>query len=213
MSAPSPPQFAALTRLHFEKTLKAMQSPVSSPLQRIGPLARLPAVLMPYGVTVAAVLEGLPLTEADLRPEVSLPIPVISAVLDRASALTGGAPVGLLIARGQNHLALGPLGQLMACCDTLGSALGTFVSFQMTNSTAAAAWLLPLEEDYALGFGVYAAGIASSHLYDASLAVGANMLQDLTAGAVSPVEVLLSRPEPVDPATLPSALPLPAALR
>lgn len=177
-----------------------MPSLAPRPLQRIGPLARLPLVLASYGVSTSEVLADLPLTEADLRPETLLPIPLISAVLDRASALAGGAPVGLLLARGQDHQVLGPLGQLMASCETLGSAIGSFVSLQMVNSTAAAGWLLPMGEDYAWGFGVYARELASSHLYDASALIGCNILQGLTAGAIAPAEVLLSRPQPADPA-------------
>ena len=64
-------------------------------------------------------------------------------------------------------MALRPVGQLMISCETLGSALGTFVALQMANSTAAAAYLHPVGEDYALGFGVYAPELPSSHIYDA----------------------------------------------
>jgi AraC-like DNA-binding protein len=167
--------------------------------QRVGLLAGLPGLLAARGLSVDGVFEGLPLTAADLRPEKQLPIGVISAMLDRAAALPGLAEIGLLLAAGQNHMVLGAAGQLMASCATLGSALGTFAALQIANSTAAAVYLHPAGEDYALGFGVYAPELPSSHLYDASAALGLNMVHDLTGGAVRPVEVLLSRPVPRAP--------------
>lgn len=177
-----------------------MSSPMKVPVQRIGPLACLPHVLAPHHVPLSSVIAGLPVSEEDFRPETLLPIPVISVILERASRLTGDTEIGLRIGEGQNHLSLGPLGQLMASCETLGSALGTFAGFQMANSTAAAAWLHPVGEEYAFGFGVYIPDLASSHVYDVSAAVGFNLVRDLTQGAVTPVEVLLSRPAPADPA-------------
>lgn len=168
-------------------------------VQRVGPLAQLPAVLAEHGVPLEEILEGLPVSPASLRPELFLPIGVISAIADRAAERTGLAEIGLSLGRTQNHTGLGPVGQLMASCATLGSALGTFVSVQMANSTAAAAYLHPAGEDYALGFGVYAAELPSSHIYDAAAAMACNMVRDLTGGAVSPVEVLLSRPLPLHP--------------
>lgn len=168
-------------------------------MQRVGPAARLPALLAAHGARIDAVLEGLDVTEADLRPEVQLPIGVISTILDRAAAQEGLAELGLLLAAPQNHLALGLIGQLMESCETLGSALGTFAALQISNSTAAAVYLHPAGEDYALGFGVYAPELPSSHIHDISAAMGHNMVRDLTGGAVRPVDVLLSRPVPRAP--------------
>jgi AraC-like DNA-binding protein len=87
----------------------------------------------------------------------------------------------------------------MASCETLGSALGTYVALQMTNSTAAAAYLHPVGDDYALGFGIYAPELPSSHIHDVAAATACNIVHDLTGGAVRPQEVLLSRPVPSDP--------------
>jgi len=155
-------------------------------------------VLAAHGVELAGILDGLPVTAEDLRPELFLPIGVISAIVDRVAAHQGLAAVGLLLAKAQRYMVLGPLGQLMASCETLGSALGTYVAVQMTNSTAAAAYLHPVGDDYALGFGVYAPELPSSHIYDAAAATAYNVVHDLTGGAVRPQEVLLSRPVPPD---------------
>lgn len=176
-----------------------MSTPVPAAVQRVGPLAQLPAILMAHGVPLAAVLEGLPVSEADLRPDVQLPIAVISALLNRAAAHPGLADIGLQLGKTQNHMVLGLPGQLMSSCETLGSALGTFVALQIANSTAGAAYLHPMGDDYALGFGLYAPDLPSSHIYDLSAVIGCNLVRDLTDGAVRPVELLLSRPTPADP--------------
>ena len=173
-----------------------MSSMASQPLQRVGPLARLPAILAAHDVDFAEVMDGLPHAAEDLRPDLQLPISTISIILDRAAEHAGLSEIGLLIAQAQNHKALGPVGQLMMSCETLGSALGTYVSLQMANSTAGAAYLHPVGDDYALGFGIYAPELPSSHIYDVSAAVGLNMVRDLTGGAVQVAEVLLSRPTP-----------------
>ena len=176
-----------------------MSVSASPSVQRVGPLAELPAVLAERGVALDGIFAGLPVTAADLRPETFLPIDVISTIIDRAASHDGLSSVGLLLGRNQNHLGLGPVGQLMASCETLGSALGTYVAVQMANSTAAAAYLHPLGEDYALGFGVYAPELPSSHIYDIALTMGCNIVRSLTGGGVEPIEVLLSRPVPADP--------------
>lgn len=170
-----------------------------TPMQRVGPLAQLPGLLAEQGVPLDEVLGGLPVSAASLKPDLFLPISVISAIADRAAERAGLPEIGLLLARAQNHNDLGPVGQLMASCATLGSALGTYASVQMANSTAAAVYLHPAGEDYALGFGVYAHELPSSHIYDAAAAMACNIIRDLTGGAVDPAEVLLSRPLPRHP--------------
>lgn len=176
-----------------------MSRPPLPALQRVGPLAQLPAILASHGISVESVLQGLSITPADLRPETQLPISTISTMLDRAADHPGLEQIGLLLGQAQNHLVLGPVGQLMMSCETLGSALGTFVALQMANSTAAAAYLHPAGEDHALGFGIYAPELPSSHIYDTSALLGCNMVRDLTGGAIGPAEVLLGRPPPRNP--------------
>jgi AraC-like DNA-binding protein len=176
-----------------------MATVLRHPVQRIGPMARLPALLRDYGVSLSEVLDDLPVEEADLQPDAFLPIRLISEILNRSSARTG-APIGLLLGKSQNHLALGALGQLMSLSDTLGSAISTFVSFQIAHSTAAAAHLSRFGDDYAFGFGLYGPELGSSQIYDAAAAVGCNIVRDLTGGSVAPEEILLSRPMPSDPA-------------
>ena len=88
----------------------------------------------------------------------------------------------------------------MSYSQTLGEALADYVTFQISNSTAASAYLHRLGDDYAFGFGLYAPDFRSSaHIYDISRAVGINIVRDLTRRAVTPLEVLLIRSVPDDP--------------
>lgn len=173
-----------------------MTSISASSIQRLGPIADLPRLLHRFGREIADVTYSLPLTEADFRPGSFLPLGTVSEILDRAVAITGCEIIGLELGRGHDHRVLGVLGELMSCCDTLGSALGTFVNLQIANSTAAAAYLHPLGEDYAFGFGVYAPGVVSSQFYDVCAAVACNLVSSLTGGSVVPLEIIMSRPAP-----------------
>jgi AraC-like DNA-binding protein len=84
---------------------------------------------------------------------------------------------------------------------TLGEAIAAFVAFQTGNSTGGAVYLIRAEQDVILGYGVYDQTVqASPQIYDLVLAVGCNLLAELTQGAVGPAEILLSRPAPGDPA-------------
>ena len=168
-------------------------------VQRIGPMASLPRLLEDCGVSLDDVIADLPVTEADFRPDVFLPVRLISEILNRSSARTG-KPIGLMLGKNQNHLVLGALGQLMSLSETLEEAISTFVRFQIANSTAAASHLTRLGDDYVFGFGLYGPELGSSHIYDAAMAVGCNIVRDLTGGLVEPEEILLSRPIPSDPA-------------
>jgi AraC-like DNA-binding protein len=82
---------------------------------------------------------------------------------------------------------------------TLGEALSDFVNFQISNSTGAAVYLHRLDGDFALGYGIYDPGTKVSHqIYDLILAAGLNIIHELTAGAVEPLEILAIRQTPKD---------------
>lgn len=103
-------------------------------------------------------------------------------------------------ASAQTLAALGPLGSAMRHAATLGEALAAFVAFQIGNSTGGAVYLIRADRDAILGYGVYdRSAHVSPQIYDMVLAVGCNLLAELTEGAVGPVEILFSRAAPVDP--------------
>lgn len=178
-----------------------MTEPLPKQMQRLGPLAQLPGALDHFGIDLPAVLDGLPVTPDDLRPDAFLPLALISRILERAALLTGCGEFGLVLAHQQDQAALGPAGDLMRFCPTLGSALSSFASFQIANSTAAAVFLQKAGSDYAFCYGSYDPEPPSSIVYDVAAAIGCNIIRHLTGGAIRPSEVLLSRPPPARPAS------------
>ena len=168
-------------------------------MQRAAPLLLLEPLLAELGSSLPEALTGSGVAAGDLRPGGFIPYGTFLAILDRAAALTGRDDIGLLLGQRQGLSALGPLGVAMRHATTLGEALSAFASFQISNSTGGAVYLLRSEEDIILGYGVYDASVqAFSRIYDMVLAIGCNLVRELTEGDVEPVEILLSRRAPSD---------------
>lgn len=170
-------------------------------LQRAASLMQLPGLLAELGVELDAVLAGAGVAPEQLRPDGFIPYSAFLSILDNACRATGRDDIGMLLGQRQTLEALGPLGVAMRHAATLGEAIAAFVSFQIGNSTGGAAYLIRAEQDVILGYGVYDRTVhASPQIYDMVLAVGCNLLAELTHGAVTPAEILLSRPAPGDSA-------------
>jgi AraC-like DNA-binding protein len=168
-------------------------------LQRAASLMQLPGLLAQFGVGLDAVLAGTGVTAEQLRPDGFIPYAAFLAILDNACRATGRDDIGMLLGQRQTLAALGPLGAAMRHAATLGEALAAFVAFQIGNSTGGAVYLIRAEQDVILGYGVYDQTVpASPQIYDMVLAVGCNLVAELTRGAVGPAEILLLRPAPGD---------------
>ena len=127
------------------------------------------------------------------------PLTGLQSILDRAALLTGRDDFGLRLGMRQGLDALGPLGRVMRHAATLGEALSDFVSLQLGNSTGAAVYLLRSADDAFLGYGVYnSSGHVSPQLHDLAVAVGCNIVNELTDGAVRPAELSSMRRKPAD---------------
>ena len=170
-------------------------------MQRAASLMLLPSVLTEFGVDLDAVLQGTGIARGQLRPEAFIPYAAYLAILDNASAATGRDDIGILLGQRQTLAALGPLGSAMKHAATLGEAISAFVAFQINNSTGGAVYLMRADRDVLLGYGVYDLPVRVSHqIYDMVLAVGCNLIAELTRGRVGPEEILVSRAAPDDPA-------------
>ena len=180
-----------------------MQAITQNPAQqRIGPLAALPELVGELGADPAAVLAGTGLALSDLRPDLFVSLALFDLLLERAAAVTGRSDIALQLGLRQSFRALGPIGRLMSHAPTLGDALTDFVTFQITNSRGAAAYLHRMGDDVAFGIGIYDREFRSSqYAYDLSIAVGCKLVRELTNGQVEPTEILLMRREPSDPAS------------
>ena len=170
-------------------------------VQRAASLMQLPGLLAQFGVELDAVLAGTGVTPGQLRPDGFIPYAAFLTILDKACKATGRDDIGMLLGQRQTLAALGPLGAAMRHAATLGEAIAAFVSFQIGNSTGGAVYLIRAEQDVILGYGVYDQAVhASPQIYDMVLAVGCNLISELTQRAVGPAEILLSRPAPGDAA-------------
>lgn len=170
-------------------------------MQRAASLMLLPSVLTEFGVDLDAVLQVTGIARGQLRPEAFIPYAAYLAILDNASAATGRDDIGILLGQPQTLAALGPLGSAMKHAATLGEAISAFVAFQINNSTGGAVYLMRADRDVLLGYGVYDLPVRVSHqIYDMVLAVGCNLIAELTRGRVGPEEILVSRAAPDDPA-------------
>ena len=170
-------------------------------LQRAASLMLLPGLLAQFGVELDTVLAGSGVTPDRLRPDAFIPYSAFLAILDNACLACQRDDIGMLLGQRQTLAALGPLGTAMRHAATLGEAIAAFVAFQIGNSTGGAVYLIRAEQDVILGYGVYDQTVhASQQIHDMVLAVGCNLISELTAGAVGPAEVLLSRQAPDDPA-------------
>lgn len=169
-------------------------------MQRAASLMALPALLEDLGATLPAVLQGTGITPADIRPDAFIPYAAFLAVLDKASRATGRDDLGILLGKRQTLAALGPLGDVLRHAATLGEAISDFAAFQSRNSTGGAVYFMRADRDVILGYGVYdPSAPVSPQIYDLVLAVGCNLVAELTGGAVAPEEILLSHSEPEDP--------------
>lgn len=178
-----------------------MPDPRTTARQRAASLMQLPDLLAQFGVGLDAVLAGTGVTPDELRPDGFIAYSAFLRILDNACRACRRDDIGMLLGQRQRLAALGPLGSAMRHAATLGEALATFVGFQIGNSTGGAVYLIRAEQDVILGYGVYDQAVhASPQIYDMVLAVGCNLLAELTEGAVGPAEILLSRAAPGDPA-------------
>jgi len=171
----------------------------SRALQRAAPLVPMPTLLHELGIDGEAVLEGTGISVGDLRPEAFIPFDLAQSILDRAALLTGRDDFGLQLGLRQGLDALGPVGRVMRQAATLGDALSDFVGLQFSNSSGATVYLLRSAEDALFGYGVYeSSGHASPQTHDLAMAVGYNIVAELTNGAVRPSELSSMRRKPRD---------------
>jgi AraC-like DNA-binding protein len=178
-----------------------MKSAFDQVTQRVGSLAELPALVSELGGSPEQVFAGLGIEASELKADRFIPVALYVELLERAARVTGRPDFALQLGLRQTTSSLGPLGRLMLLAPTLGEALSDFVGFQIGNSRGAAVYLHRVGEDFAFGIGIYDRAYRASSLpYDLSIAIGCNLIRQMTQGRVTPLEILLIRRAPADPA-------------
>ena len=179
-----------------------MRQTFSSAFQRAGAFAHLASVVRSLGGSPAA-RGGRARRSISTRSALttSLPFGDCLTLLERAAEQTGCAHVGLLMGAQYRWAEHGIIHRLAQEAPTLREALQDFVGWQLGYTSGAAVYLHRVGEDFALGYGIYdRASPGSRHLYDAVVAIGCDMLRDLTGGRVTPLEVHLCHAGPEDAA-------------
>lgn len=168
--------------------------------QRVGAYTALPQLIRQLGGDASAVLLASGLDAAFLDdPERRVPYSAFVDVLERAAEQTRCPHFGLLAGRMFTLAALGVLGDLVRHSPTVGRALDVLTVQQHMNSEGGLAFLLRRGDFVELGYAIYQPGTAgTSQMYDASLAVGMNIMTELCGPSWKPYEVLLSRSRPRD---------------
>ena len=165
--------------------------------QRAGVLSELPGLLSDLGADTHAAFDGSGIDPSTLGADTRVPFDALLQILDRSARMTGLVHLGILLGLRFTFAIHGPIGRLMQTAPSLGQALIDFVSWQPGYSSGAIVYLNRFGDEYALGYGTYAASTPGSRvLYDAVIGVGIRMIHDLTDGAVKPVEVQFSHRKP-----------------
>ena len=171
-------------------------------LQRVGPIALLAQHMRARGIDPAIIARRCAVDLDSLKPDMMVPLADILHILDEAIAVSQDELLGVKLAMDYRWHHHGIIHQLTLTAPNLRHALLDFSMWQRLYSTGAVVYLQRIEQDYALGYGVYASSHRSpQNLYPVSLRIGLNLLHDLTGGAVKPVEVHLSIRPPRDIAT------------
>lgn len=145
-------------------------------------------------------------------PEARFPLPMLLGVLEQAARVAGTPHLGLMLGARHHESALGVVGEMMARAATLGEALKDYVGMQLAYSRGATVYLQRVGGEYAIGYGVYDQQSAGSRqLYDLVVAVGCNLVRNLTGGAARPVRVLQCCRPPADPGYYTGVLKAPIA--
>lgn len=177
-----------------------MQSAPPQSLQRVGPLAVVPEVLRGLGVDPGAVFAGLGFGPEAMLRDARLPYGALVTLLDRAAEATDQPEFGLRVGLANDHRCLGIVGALMASAATLGQALRDYVGVHGGLSTGGSAYLFPLGDHAAFGYGVYDRfSPGALQAYGVYLGAALRILPALSGGAVHPVEIQISGRAPPNP--------------
>ncbi|QJQ33231.1 helix-turn-helix domain-containing protein [Sphingomonas lacunae] len=170
-------------------------------LQRMSALVGLPALLAEHGVPLASVTDGLDLPpDCFGNPDARIAYGTASRLLTRAAELTGCAHFGLLLGLRHDHRIMGEAGQWMMAAPTLGAALAGFIAIQPTATRGGVAYLNRYGNDIILGYGtVDRFNLLATQQLGSVLAVGLNMVRNLTGGRAQPLEMIFAFRPPANP--------------
>ncbi|MBX9761331.1 MAG: AraC family transcriptional regulator [Beijerinckiaceae bacterium] len=178
--------------------------------QRAGAAAGTAALLRELGVDPAGLSDLVGFDVSALLPETPISFAKGIEMLDKAARMSGCAHFGLLLGARYGGASHGVIHRLAASAETLKDAMLDHVNCQVAYSGAAAIYFHRLGADYAWGIGTYdRASPGSRQYFELCVAVGVNLVRDLTEGAVRPLEIWFAHTEPSNLQTHRSVLKAP----
>ena len=169
--------------------------------QRVGALARIPRLLRENGADPAAVLAHAGLA-ADVLDDVEARIPyrAIGRMLAEAARATGLPHFGLLVGAEWTPESLGPTGQVMRHCETVGDAVRMLSIYQRLNSDGGTAFVIERADGAVMGYAIYESGVEGvPQIYDVVMALAYRLITELLGTPWRPREVTFARSQPADP--------------
>ena len=167
---------------------------------RVGPIAAIPQVLHEFGVDVTEVAVNVGI-DHDLFDNLDNTIPFsLMGRLFRACVVRSGCPhFGLLVGARSTVSSMGIVSQLMQHAPDVGTALRNLVLYLQLHDRGAVPSLEVEDGTVLLGYSVYQKDVlATDQIYDAAIAIGANILRALCGPGFRPVAILLRRSASVD---------------
>ena len=174
---------------------------MSEALQRVGPLAGIPALLREFQVEIDDVLHGLDIRPEDLSVDNRIPFRSALSLVDRCAKACRCDHFGVLLGMRFKLGDFGSIGEVIDCASTLGEAIEDFVSVQPGFSQGACWYFVPFGDCAALGFAIYDRYLRENdQVYGVGIAFAVNAIRSLTQGEVEPLELHFNHRPPSDPA-------------
>lgn len=133
-------------------------------------------------------------------PENTIGFTPLGRLLGLCVARTACPHLGLLLGQRSGPECLGLVGMLGECSPTLGAALRNMILHLHLHDRGAIPTLTVAADRAQLAYTIYQPGVeATAQIYDAALAIMANLLRALCGPGSQLLEVQLSRARPADP--------------
>ena len=169
---------------------------------RVGPLMSLPAILREFDCDPGPILDGLGFRpDQFVDPDHELPFIALSHLIARCVEATGCEHFGLLLGMRAAPSSLGIAGFMLQTAHDVNSALQALLGHLDLHDQGGVATLAKSGDLTSLGYVIKLSGVsATDQIYDLSMAISCNIMRGLCGEGWNPAEVLISRPQPQDPA-------------
>lgn len=166
-------------------------------LQRVGILARAPALILELGGDPTRALQRAGLGRDALSdPDAVIGYREGGRFLEACAAETGNTAFGLLLGRKASVADLGLIGRLMQQAPTLGEALSDLTIHQVRNTSRAVVYLTKSDADAYVGYSIYEPDMPGGlHVHLVAIAIGCRLVAELADIAPGSVHLPFAPPD------------------